>query len=346
MKKIISIVLVTVMAAALAVSLSACGISNVYEHADRYSVGNAKLTDRIDSLDLNWEDGRVDIVYHDSPEILLSETGSSSLSDEIRLHWWVDGTTLRIHFAASGQVITGRLNKALTVTLPSGLEFSSLKLDVTGGDVQIRKTVADYADLQTTSGSITADLNVKNADIGSTSGDLSVTVSAQDRVKLHTTSGKISGTVQAKEILTHSTSGKVSLKQQETSEKIEMDTTSGDIELNCAETGTLKAGSTSGRITVCAGKMQKADIDTTSGGISFTAYTTPGRMKIGSTSGDVSIRLPENASFTANVDQTSGDFFYEDIALKKQGDRYVAGDGSASFDIDSTSGDIRLGIAR
>lgn len=309
MKKIISIVLAVIMAAALTVSLSACGVASIYEHADKYSVGsNAVLTDTVDSLELEWQSGRIDIVYHDSREILLSEKSSSSLSDEIRMHWWVDGTTLRIHFAASGQVITGNLKKNLTVTLPADMIFSAFKLNVTSGDVQVSKITADYADL-------------------------------------NTTSGNISGTVQAKEIKATSTSGNIALTQQGETEDAVLDTTSGNIEFSCDTVGTLKADSNSGKVTVNAVKAQKAEIASTSGKISFSSAGMPERLKLDSTSGDISVKVPRDASFTLNVDQTSGDFFYQDIALKKQGDRYVAGDGAAAFDFGSTSGDIRLGIA-
>ena len=64
-------------------------------------------------------------------------------------------------------------------------------------------------------------------------------------------------------------------------------------------------------------------------------------LKLRSTSGNVTVLLPSTPGFDAEIDTTSGDFDSA-IALKQEGKRYSCGDGSASLQINTTSGNIRL----
>ena len=91
--------------------------------------------------------------------------------------------------------------------------------------------------------------------------------------------------------------------------------------MTVAEAGSVKAGSTSGRVDV---ELQKFS-----------------ELNIGATSGDVTVYLPTEPGFSAKVSTTSGKLSY-DLALTKNGDRYVCGDGSAKVEIGTTSGDVRI----
>ena len=64
-------------------------------------------------------------------------------------------------------------------------------------------------------------------------------------------------------------------------------------------------------------------------------------MEAESTSGNVTLSLPEDTGFTAHLDTTSGDITYE-LPLEKKGDTYICGDGSSKINIDTTSGDIAI----
>ena len=49
----------------------------------------------------------------------------------------------------------------------------------------------------------------------------------------------------------------------------------------------------------------------------------------------------EDENFTISYDTTSGDFD-SDIEMAQKGSKYVAGKGSDRFNIDTTSGDLRI----
>ena len=46
--------------------------------------------------------GKVNIVTHSDSSVLLSEETDYSKTDDMRVHWWLDGTTLRVRCSAPG----------------------------------------------------------------------------------------------------------------------------------------------------------------------------------------------------------------------------------------------------
>ena len=104
--------------------------------------------------------------------------------------------------------------------------------------------------------------------------------------------------------------------QPDDAEILEAASTSGSVSITAADGGAVKANSTSGRISVTLAKMDSLEID--------------------ATSGSVTALLPAEPGFTAHVGTTSGKFTY-DLALSRDGNDYVCGDGSVKVDIDTTS---------
>ena len=70
--------------------------------------------------------------------MLLTERTDEGVPDEFRVHWWLDGATLHVKFAASGARMEryGGWRKELTLTLPE-----TLALD----DVEIRSASAEIS---------------------------------------------------------------------------------------------------------------------------------------------------------------------------------------------------------
>ncbi|MDD6847516.1 MAG: DUF4097 family beta strand repeat-containing protein [Oscillospiraceae bacterium] len=61
-----------------------------------------------------------------------------------------------------------------------------------------------------------------------------------------------------------------------------------------------------------------------------------------SVSGNVNITIPEKiGGFTADYDTVSGDFS-TDFSVKTIGNSHTYGDGSAEFDFETVSGDIKI----
>ena len=303
--KIAMIVCGMVLACALILSFTGgFGVAGLgsYANADKYTAGDTEIRDTIRNLDINWTSGKITVAYHAENTITLRETAQRSLSEDEKLQWWVDGDTLRVQFTKPG-IRWNMPGKELTVTLPEGISLDEAGIHLTSGDIVIPSMKAEKLTLSATSGSMDAAAEAKKVEADCTSGNI--------RVKL---------TGETEKVNVGCTSGSVTLEAEKVG-KAEAGSTSGEVRVTAAEAGSVKAGSTSGKIYV---ELQKFS-----------------ELKIGATSGDVTAVLPADPGFTAKVDSTSGKFS-SDLALTKNGDKYVCGDGSAKVEIDTTSGNTRI----
>lgn len=299
MKKVTAILL-----AALGICmLAGCnGTSFVYPNADRYTVGNADITRTVENLEIDWASGSVTVEPGDKCSI--REECDPNVAEDGKVHWWLDGTTLRVKYCASGTAAVLQLHeKTLTVTLP----------------VENLKSVT----VNTASGNVTAE--------GMKTGSLNIA----------TASGSIRTVCEAGEIELTCASGKIGLEQKGNCSSAKLTTASGSIKADCENTTELKANSASGKITVNGKVTGELEAEVVSGGVECDLDLVPPVCKLVSTSGGVELKLPKNAGFTAKVDTVSGDFS-SDFFLKKEGKSYIAGDGSAKLTMSSTSGDIVL----
>ncbi|MDE7298630.1 MAG: hypothetical protein K2N94_07345, partial [Lachnospiraceae bacterium] len=113
-----------------------CSAGGVYKNADKYTMGNAELqADGIEKLDIEWLSGTVEISYHSENTIVISETSNKSLDEKTTMYYLVDGDTLRVKFAKSGNWDFKNLSKELEVWLPEGMELKELAADTVSADI-------------------------------------------------------------------------------------------------------------------------------------------------------------------------------------------------------------------
>ena len=277
-----------------------------YAHADRYTAGEAALTEKVENLDVDWTSGDIRIEYHTGSEIRVTESGNREITGDDQVRWWLDGATLRIRYAKSGRFrLFDTLKKTLTLSLPEGTVLKTAEIHTTSGDMDIPGLNADEAKLSVTSGNVKAVADVRTLEVGATSGDLDIRAAgATDSVTIKVTSGRITAAMDhAKRV---------------------------------------SAKSTSGGITV-TGRVGEAEISVTSGTIDvkLDAFR---KLNIEATSGNVKAALPENdGGFTCTASMTSGNFDYSGFERSsKDGGTYTFGDGKNECTIRTTSGDIRI----
>ena len=123
---------------------------------------------------------------------------------------------------------------------------------------------------------------------------------------------------------------------------VNFETVSGSVEARLYGARSIDADSVSGDVDIIAPDGPKdADIETTSGSVRMNLKKSIDDCEIGIVSGKVTLLLPKKGNFTISYDTTSGDFD-SDIEMAQKGSKYVAGKGSDRFDIDTTSGDLRI----
>ena len=123
---------------------------------------------------------------------------------------------------------------------------------------------------------------------------------------------------------------------------VNFETVSGSVEARLYGARSIDADSVSGDVDIIAPDGPKdADIETTSGSVRMNLKKSIDDCEISTVSCKVTFLLPEKGNFTISYDTTSGDFD-SDIEMAQKGSKYVAGKGSDRFDIDTTSGDLRI----
>ena len=274
-------------------------------HAEEYNVGDAEISANFRNLEIDWTSGKVNIAYHSGNTVIISEKSTGVIGDDMRMRWRLNGDTLQIEYDQPGFHLFSIIphKKELTVTLPQGFILEKASIHVTSADMDIPALSADSLKLESTSGDVRAAVNARIINGKLTSGDLELQV-----------------TNAAEEITIKSTSGDIRAMVKRAGE-FKINSTSGDIQAVVGAVGKAKIESTSGDVMMKTGGMEALEIHTTSG--SVTAY------------------LPQTPGFTANVKSTSGHFDYQ-LPLTKQGNAYIAGDGSGKVDIRTTSGNVTI----
>lgn len=277
MKKTGFVAALAVMAL-LAVILVGCGsrLTMTYANEKQYSAGSGEVPASVRELDVDWSSGAVRVETYAGSTVRIAEHSSRSLPEELQVHWWLDGATLRIRFCASGQRLSlpDTAKKELTVSLPQELALESLTVDTAAAaDVTVAEAYADVLRVSTASGDMELSCAAKQIELNSASGSMALLAS-------------------------------------------------GSIEIDAAAADFVYAESTSGKIVLALDKLAHEG-------------------KVDSTSGKVTLQLPQDAGFTAKIRSNSGEL-HSDFAMKYDGESYVCGDGRTMLTIETTSGDIAL----
>jgi hypothetical protein len=253
----------------------------------------------VDSLDIDWVAGSATITPYDGDVIKVTEFAQRDLNDSERFVCGVSGGTLEIKYCAPG-VTFNLLTKKLEVQVPKSLadKLHILDVEATSADLKISDFRADTFSVSETSGtSDIANISAATSDVHSVSGTIDIENLTTTGLTLKTVSGEIQ--------LSNVTADSVTAK-----------TTSGGQEL--------------------AGRFLNVDAGSISGEIRVTSSVDPDTMKVGTTSGGITVTIPGTDSLTVSYSTVSG-HFNSDIPVRTS--------GSADYHFSSVSGSINLRAA-
>lgn len=224
-----------------------------------------EITDRVDSLDLEWVSGKVDIYAAEGDTVRLVERSDKGIYDNEALQWSVEDGELKVRWTDSRLSPATMLNsKDLAVYLPAAWDELSFE-------------------------TVSADLTVHDALI---------------------------------------------------CRELDLDTTSGTVDVRDAAADELNIGSVSGSVAV-SGAFREVKTESVSGGVSLVLTSAAEEIKMNSVSGAQTFALPEDCGFTLKFDSVSGTLDSA-LALTAQGGTYRFGDGGCKIEVETVSGDLKL----
>ena len=232
------------------------GSGYTYADAGKYKAGPGQIdAGQVNELDINWVDGSVKIQVYDGDTVQFQETASIKLKKNKQLHYYNKNGRLMIQYQKSQRSLFSfgnSGNKEVTVKIPKKTAdaMGYVGVDTVSGDTWMKGIHAERMNLDTVSG----DINIEECsafklDMDSTSGELiGRGLDVKDSLETDTTSGnvKIEGNFEA--IETDTVSGSVEVISSTCPNKVETDSTSGEVLLVIPENDgfTYKMDSVSG----------------------------------------------------------------------------------------------------
>lgn len=295
--------------ALMCLTMTACefNFTTNYNYDDTgYLTGEVSVTDTINKIDIDWISGSVTIERYDGTEVKVKETATATLTEDYILRYRVEGSILHIRFCKPGIWKLGKLKKSLTVQVPTDAEIEQIGIKSVSANVVANGFELDFLNVESVSGDIKLD-------------DVRVT----RLMDIYTVSGKVNLTTDDnKKINMFSVSGNINLKSTGKLEDFTCKTVSGKVDINAYEA------------VACS-------LESVSGQIEFRLKVVTGEHRFESTSGDVKLWLDDGGSFVARTSTVSGDIEC-DFEYTKSGTTYTVGEGGASINVSTVSGDIDI----
>ncbi len=253
-------------------------------------------------------------------EIYVTENGGRLMINEDRE--WYDYIFDKSSYSVVVYLPAGEYGELMLegessdVTVPAGLVFSEVEIEVTSGEVDFAAGVRRGADFELTSGdvkitgcsmgSLSIDLSSGDVDvravavegkmeIESTSGDISIFDVTFKDISVETTSGdsSLSG-ARGENAYVHHTSGVATLHDAVLSDRMVIESTSGEISFDGCDAGSVDIRTTSGDVDGTFLTPKTFDADSTSGDVRVPYPSSGDPCRIRTTSGDINILVVED----------------------------------------------------
>ncbi|WP_455941637.1 DUF4097 family beta strand repeat-containing protein [Neglectibacter timonensis] len=265
----------------------------------------------LEEIDISWVSGPVELRPYDGSTVRVTEYSKYPLEEGQRLWMRIAEEKLQIRWSREKNVFGMVVNrgKHLVVELPrkAAAHLENVRCSNVSGDIYVSDIAGEDVSLSSTSGKVTA-----------------VNVFAED-LKL----GSVSGRVTAQNI---------------SAEDLSVTGTSGRVELAGLAAEDVKVSTVSGSIDAY-GNAENFHIKSVSGSIALQVAQCPEEAELKTTSGKISLRLPENQGFTAKYSSMSGNFTTDfpvrgDVGGRKGKAIFASGD--AEYTLNTMSGSMEI----
>ena len=162
-----------------------------YENEQSYKSGNFEYTaNEIDNIELNWHSGKINILRSDKENLSVSEN-NDKLEESQKLHYFIDGSTIKINYCKSRYV--GKIDekqKNILVEIPEkiNLDINTLNSDVSADDLSLSNL-----DIKIANGSLNVNtLESDKMDFNISNGSLNVNTLESDKMNATVGNGRTS----------------------------------------------------------------------------------------------------------------------------------------------------------
>ena len=291
--------------------LSGCNVNfgfktnYVYQSGEKYTAGDREITEKIETIDIDYLSGDITLIGTDSDVVTVKETSGKQLDDKRKVHTWVDGTTLYVRYCASAKGLDlNNLNKNLEIQIPADCQLDKLKVDVSSGDFTGKGFEANGVNVYASSGDVEVSCGAKDIELKTSSGDIILTQHGEsDSIKLRASSGHVTATME--------------------------------------NAGKVDSYVSSGKLLIQGHFIKELESKVSSGEGEYRFAVTPEKSNINHSSGNVTIFLPGNADLTGEFKSSSGKVLY-DLAFSKSDNKYVCGNGANDMNVYVSSGNIEI----
>lgn len=290
-------------------------LNGPYEKEGNYNIG----ANDVESIDIEWTAGTVNITPYDGNEIQVVEYAQRSLEEDEKLIYSTSGDALQISYCERKQrwldpLPTKKLEVYLPKELASNLEVFTL--DCVSADADVLMITSGDLNIKTVSGEVyLSEVNAETGDLTSTSGTLELRNTNIPKLNLKTVSGEIIvDRLDTEDVTAKSTSGSISFNEVLT-KLLRFDTVSGEIDFQ--------------------GSYQDLTASSTSSSINVTDQIAPTGFQVKTVSGEVILTMPSFDNFKLYKKTVSGDFDCEIPVITQS-------DNGAPYSIKTTSGSIEI----
>ena len=334
------------------------GANYYYMNSEKYTAGDVEITEKIDTIYIDYSAGNVEVIRNTSGTTKIAETSSReqptsekalmndnsstdekvSMSDKLSTIDEEQGTSKEEQKNSSGVIrITETASKELN-------EDQMVHTWVDGSILYVKycasKKGIDMRNLnKKLKIEIPADYAFEMVNVSVSSANASLENLESKNIQVTASSGNINVSGIANAVGLSASSGNIVFGQQGEMDKVKLTTSSGCVTTTIEKTENLEIRTSSGDIQVDAGNITTFDLNSSSGACEVRFLEAAQKAKVDTSSGNVRVYFPENPDLKANVRTSSGKFYY-DISFTKEGDAYINGDGNHYIEVSTSSGDV------
>ncbi|MDY2888905.1 MAG: DUF4097 family beta strand repeat-containing protein [Candidatus Caccosoma sp.] len=186
----------------LIIILNSCDINILtkYEKYVNYKSYNilpnsGMMFNPINTLDINWLNGNIEITKSTEYDkvTIFEKTADEYKKDDFLCHYYRKDDTLFVKYAKSNISMPKKINKSLSVYIPSDMKLDCINIDAVSSNISLSNIAINSLDVETVSGKIEiSDTNIKEMNFETVSGNIMAFVDNNTtKVNVDSVSGSI-----------------------------------------------------------------------------------------------------------------------------------------------------------